>query len=691
MSEPATVDFQALPQIPDDQELRQSRQTKFLLRCSPAVFLGICLAAKTLLIVAVFVSGFRGFGGDDWGKMTIALQWAQQPSFAPTRTWAPMQFWTMGTAYHVTGDIYWAAVLVNSVWSFALPLLLYAWGRALLDEISARLAVILLILWPWNVWTAVSPQAEAMYQVLFLAIAYGLLRWQREGRTRWLVLAGALCLPLTAIRYQGWMLGLMLIGYLLGSRVLPSHPKYRWRLVLPIAALVLLFPLVWLGYNAYVHGSALHWFNSDYGDDPMRQPLSAWIAGGRFLAWVPVATPLLTPFLLFGAVRLRRLPLPEALTCGLFSYGYVFGMAAYGAVTGGQSPYVEQRYVVPAIIVALPLAACVINELRWRRSAKVALIVLICGWGVASSFRVTRQFANDEVAAGYLWDLWEQGVLSETSNVFVHKRIDADYPYHNDVRAIGVWSKRPSQVLGNSGSLTQAFEESLTESDESAREFLAAQRIHVVFTDSPKMVGRLSRLWQYGGSQLGYKVFFDPAHLQRPWIPPSEEKPSQLVSARWRNGVELVGVTPGGENAPEFPQYFIPVWRLPENEPVTSRARWEFDPLSPPQEAFDVVSKIGNRVTELATARRMHTISDRVVFVGESEAPERTGRYRLYLTIADETGRSIPLDGSERDDNRVSLGVVNVIDSKLFVIRRAVRGDVRDVGVTARVALSLVN
>ncbi|MFH1924409.1 MAG: glycosyltransferase family 39 protein, partial [Planctomycetota bacterium] len=288
-----------------------------------------------------------------------------------------------------------AAVLVNFTWSVITILLVYLLGRYLFGECVARVAVILLICWPWSVWLGIAAQGDSMYQCGFVALTYAMVRWQREGALRWLLLSAAICFLLTMTRYQGWIVAILVVSLLAATPLIRPVPRRYWRILVPLVALILLFPISWLGYHAIVFGDPMHWKPNTELGSWNRLNLSRVVRGGRFLAWVALTSPLFAPFMLLGIGKLRRLAKPEMVTYSLFSYGYFFALIAYGAVSVNVARYLEQRYVVPTILVCLPLVAAVLVEIRiwWR--ARVVLIACICIWSVVSCFRVTRQFQDE--------------------------------------------------------------------------------------------------------------------------------------------------------------------------------------------------------------------------------------------------------------------------------------------------------
>ena len=204
-----------------------------LCRPSAATFLLACLGAKVFLTVAVFASGFWSLGHDDFSKCMFTEHWLDGRSFGGFSTWAPLQFILLGWTARLTGDVYYGMVVLNSFWSVGTCLMVYLLGRHLFDERLRRLSAILLICFPWHTWTSISGLCDSMHQCLFVAIGYFLLRWQQEIRTRWLLAAASLMCVLTAIRYEGWMLAIMVSAYLVVVSILSGAIVLSSRLFFP--------------------------------------------------------------------------------------------------------------------------------------------------------------------------------------------------------------------------------------------------------------------------------------------------------------------------------------------------------------------------------------------------------------------------------------------------------------------------
>ncbi|MFH1919280.1 MAG: hypothetical protein ABIP48_05245, partial [Planctomycetota bacterium] len=264
--------------------------------------------------------------------------------------------------------------------------------------------------------------------------------------------------------------------------------------------------------------------------------------------------------------------------------------------------------------------------------------------------------------------------------------------YGDDVRAIAILSGHPDRVLGKTGAVTMAFETAVAEGHSASRQFLADNKLAVVFTDSPTVVPQLAAIWRYGGSFLGYKIFYDPHQIE--WhstARPPSERLDNFLNAKWTNGIEFVGFSAYGESGSDFPDYLVTQWRIPGGVVGPCQAEWEFVALDRKSDSFSLVSTVGNRVATLACEGKEVLVSDRIVLNEKSPIQGREGRYQLHLNLKDATGTPLPLEEPDSFTGRVYLGPITVIHSKTAVLEATIRGESTDYRLALRVILSLLN
>ena len=520
-----------------------------------ATFLLVVVGAALVLTISVYYTGFRALGGDDFPKLSVAMSWANSPSFLPNRVWTPLEFYVTGMAYLLTRDVYCASLLINGLCSVGSCIVMYFLARYSFGETTARISTLLLLCFPWHVWTSIAGQGEALYGCLFLAALYFLLRWQRETAAKWLIVSASLVFLLTALRHQAWILVMLLVPFVVLTAI--ASPRHRSQMAWVAASVLLMvaFPAIYLAYNAIALGDALYPFRYT---EPNWVPLSPMNAA-RLLVYFPMVAPLLCPFLLAGIWALRKVNWRQALLWRLFFGGYLVGIIAHLAIGGGASYYVEQRYVLPSLYVGIPLAATVIANIPGRK-VMMTILCCLCLWEIGSCFRANHDYDSEVVVAKYVRQLWDFGLLRDDDNVFVDIPFDGKGA-KGGVSAIGMLSGHPSNVLGQRQDFRVAIERAIGDPARSADKSLEDHVIRIVLCDSPTLINRLKHVWTYGGSVMGYKVFFDPKRVAGPWLSPQDGALRVEVRQRWSNGVELVGITPCEPEFPDSMSSALDVWR----------------------------------------------------------------------------------------------------------------------------------
>ena len=129
------------------------------------LLLGLCAAVQVGLSPLLLDRGFLALGDDDFFKLVAASDWARNPTFAPNPVWLPLEFWLPGMACLVFKNPFLATVVLNLTFSLGGLFLLYALARRLGGDETATWSLVLLATFPWHVWTGITGQTEAVFQL----------------------------------------------------------------------------------------------------------------------------------------------------------------------------------------------------------------------------------------------------------------------------------------------------------------------------------------------------------------------------------------------------------------------------------------------------------------------------------------------------------------------------------------------
>jgi hypothetical protein len=220
-----------------------------------AAWTDAALLALGKLAVGLYVLhlGFSHVSDDDYARTVISQQFAHAPKLDPSATsWLPAPFWITGAVMAVAGR----SLAVSRAVSTALGALCvaapYAAMRAIGVERGAALAAVgTAMLLPWNAWLGVAMVPEGWTGAL---VAAALIAMTHARSRPWA--AGALLLT-SLSRYEAWPACILFAALCIVEARSSRNRDVRARET-TWALVAIAGPLLWMGWNAFAHGSAIH-------------------------------------------------------------------------------------------------------------------------------------------------------------------------------------------------------------------------------------------------------------------------------------------------------------------------------------------------------------------------------------------------------------------------------------------------
>lgn len=218
-------------------------------------WIDVALLAVAKLAAGLFVLhiGFVQVSDDDYARTVISEQFAHAPKLDPSGTsWLPAPFWIAGTVMAVAGR----SLAVSRAVSVALGALSvaapYCAMRAIgVERTAALAAVAVTMLLPWNAWLGVAMVPEGWTG----ALAAAALIAMSDARARpW---AAAALLVTSLSRYETWP-ACVLFSALCVVRGWRSPDRRDAAREMTCALVALAGPVAWMVWNAYAHGSVVH-------------------------------------------------------------------------------------------------------------------------------------------------------------------------------------------------------------------------------------------------------------------------------------------------------------------------------------------------------------------------------------------------------------------------------------------------
>jgi hypothetical protein len=206
--------------------------------------------AKVALSLWVLGHGFSHVSDDDYARTVIAEQFAHAPRLDPSGTsWLPLPFWVTGTVMALFGrslGVARAVAVVLSAAAVAAPYL--ALRVSGVNRAASLAATCVAMALPWNAWLGAATVPEAWTGAL---VGAALIAMADDRARPWCaaaVSASSLC------RYEAWP-ACAVLALLCAVRARQGRAVRRELLW---AALGLAGVAGWLAWNAYAHGSPLH-------------------------------------------------------------------------------------------------------------------------------------------------------------------------------------------------------------------------------------------------------------------------------------------------------------------------------------------------------------------------------------------------------------------------------------------------
>ena len=361
----------------------------------PRVFCrDFALAAGVFAAAAAILHGVGLYPAtaDDYPRQAFAATWALDPFFALNDYyWLPLQFWLAGVWRWLAPaglEPLWYVPLSVAQLAVTAALLAAAARRLAGEEPRARawaggIALALLLSVPFVLRQTVGLMAELSMLMCLAGFLAALLRLAQGGGGRGTLALGIVALAgLSMTRYEMWPVTALAWGMLIAQRRragLNAGTAGRAWIAEGIltAAVLAVFPLVWLALNAREFGSPLHFIAAaDPGINrapwlieagvPRRMVYLTRKAAGQGMA---VGLALLATVRIWRSLSGLRLVLIPALTCGALYYLVAFTEMIH--------TFWLQRLAFPCLILLLPLAAAGLGYAALRHPLRVRFGVLL--------------------------------------------------------------------------------------------------------------------------------------------------------------------------------------------------------------------------------------------------------------------------------------------------------------------------
>jgi hypothetical protein len=336
----------------------------------------------------VLQGSFDHVSDDDFARVTIAAAFVHAPHLDPSATsWLPFHFWILGLAMAIFGrslDVARVASLAIASFAATLPYLALRLGPAQASRVRALTAVAFAVVSPWGLWLGASTVPES-FTASFTAAAMvalgGVGKAKDEACEEWKIqlMQTAFAMVLLAAclsRYEPWPAAAVL-ACVLSMRHVRQWQQPKQHAFVLVIVLVAIGPLMWMAWNAYAHGSFVHFFHrvSNYKraiGEGSTSALTALFFFPRLLITMrpDVVIASACAMFLLRCSEVRRV-WATPLACASASILFL----AYGNVRDGAPAHHPERALVGIVMVLALFAVDAIGQIFEKSTRQVTVVL----------------------------------------------------------------------------------------------------------------------------------------------------------------------------------------------------------------------------------------------------------------------------------------------------------------------------
>jgi len=190
----------------------------------------LILIGRLALHVLLYRSGFMALTADDFGRIVVAGQWAQQPHAIWQGPWLPLHTYVFGSLLRLDWDLLYLPRVISIGVGLGAIVLMYQlaarlFGRPLIGLLSA----FLLAVNPVHLWLSSTPLTEGPYILLVLGAMSSMALDLEEHKPNRLYLSAVLLAFAGGIRFEGWLVSAAFSIWVLGRTLLLRRRGHRHR------------------------------------------------------------------------------------------------------------------------------------------------------------------------------------------------------------------------------------------------------------------------------------------------------------------------------------------------------------------------------------------------------------------------------------------------------------------------------
>jgi len=229
------------------ERLESISETNFLL-----MFLGLAFVLRLLWIILIPTQLYADWKWYDDTAYHMSQVWRYEENGLPTAYWPIGYPLFLAVIYRLFGHSYFAVKFINVWLSLCICVLTYSIAKRLDNPISSRLTLLILALFPSQIFFTNILASEIIFTVLLLLIVYFLLKRELHPAIYLPPLIGILLGLLILVRASALLLPVVIVLFYFKSR---RRFSFIWRDVMLTLVFKFLTLLPWMLRNKLVLGS----------------------------------------------------------------------------------------------------------------------------------------------------------------------------------------------------------------------------------------------------------------------------------------------------------------------------------------------------------------------------------------------------------------------------------------------------
>lgn len=474
-----------------------------------AVF-SFLLFIKILFQIIILLSGYKWMSADDYCRTVISYEWLQNPRIY-SGVWLSMHFWINGFVMLFIKDLFTAATTVNFIFSTFSLIYFFKVVEITFERKIAFWSALIFSIFPFQVWLSISGLPESISYFFIISALYYFIKWKRDDKTKYLLIASILIALASGFRYEAWLfcvtIPIMILYYSIKER-----NSLKNIVLFSLISCISFIVIIWWLIQNYIDSKDFFFFiketeriyskfnNSGFWERLIQYPI--------FLFYTAPITTVFSTKIIYDVIKQKITSLKTYFV--LFNLVQLTLLIIQGIFgTGGTN--LVSRYIIINGILLIPLA--IEQYFRFRRYIAVFLIsitvILYMVWSL--NFPISNREDTYEVGYKMRYQIKEE--LNDEKDKIYFEELVGFY----DIYTIQTLSNEPTRFIkGNLPELVKTEKKSIKRqklTDEELnildiKSFLEKNNVSIAIVKSDTYKNRLKKIALRNDEVGDYSLYY---------------------------------------------------------------------------------------------------------------------------------------------------------------------------------------